>query len=106
RDEGAEDRDPQAVADRLEERRGREVSDVVGEADELFLRPLEALGEHETERQRERSDQVEPDDADEEAHEPIVAARLWPDDRGGKIPARRRGVRALRCSHARTSLAS
>ena len=70
----------------------REVPDVVGEADELFVRPLEALGEHETERQRERGDQVEPDDADEEAHEPIVAARLGPDDRGGLIRARDRGV--------------
>ncbi len=54
--------------------------------------PLQALGEHEAERQREGHDEIEPDDADEEAHEPIVAARLGPNDGGDLIRARERGV--------------
>jgi len=84
-DDGAEDRDPEAVADRLEEGRRREVAREVCEADEVVPGALQALAEHEPERQRQGDDQIERDDADEDAHEPIVAARLGPDDRDADV---------------------
>src|SRR5207245_4847788 len=58
--------------------------------DEFVLGALDALSEHEAERQREGDDQIEADDPDEGAHEPVVAARLRPDDEIGRASCRER----------------
>src|SRR5262249_57610244 len=96
-DWGGDRRDPGAVADRLEEGRRREVTGVVRGPDELVAGALEALGQHDAERQREADDEIETDDADEQAHEPVVAARRRSDEGAGLSAARGCRVSDGRC---------
>ena len=69
----------EALVDRVGERRALEVTDVVGEADEHALRALDALREHDPERdgQGHRLEDSEPAEGKSELldHEQHVAGR-------------------------------
>ena len=71
-DGGGQRRDPEAVPQRGNQRRRRDVADIVGEADEAPLAILEALGEQRGERQGD-SDQQECDQRqDSGAHHDVL----------------------------------
>ena len=71
-DRGRDDRDPDAVEDRAEQCRRREIADVVREPDEFAVLVLEALRQQRPERQRDRQQQPgdQQNDADRAAPRP------------------------------------